>query len=531
MNTTIINRAKKVVKGFLPFYLFTLLPLATSCAEEFDTSYQMEKPAEVAAAEQLNSYGTLLQYIDPSFHLGNTLTVATLQSEGTATTLTMENFNELTLSDAFRHSSLVAADGSVDTTAINSLADYVSEKNINIFCPALCSSTDVNASRLNSLIAPKLVVLEEQAGSDVWDFEGDELGTTYDVKKATGDIKGNAVIEEDPDGQSGKVLHVTKTNQSFPSITLNFPDGRTLGDYKKIRLDFKANNKTAVNQGIVFIMAGKNTELKKASEYGCVQGQWGRGLIEFNLEAMSFSEQQQAMTSVDLLIGPKLMNCDYLIDNITLEYTYQPSYYEEKTAEEKRQIITEEMEKYVAAVVGQRSIFSVWTIADNPVTSESSNIWKTNIGDTYFAPAAKAARQANSSIKLFVSEEQLTDADICKALVNVVEQAEKEGAKIDGIEAKVAVDEESDLTTMLETLAQTGKQIRLTFLAISAADDATAARILSSAVSLYKQKVPPTQRYGISFTAVNESSTNAGLWTSGYNRKQTYAGLADALQK
>ena len=35
MKTKIFNKAKGLVKAVLPFYLFTLLPLATACSEDF----------------------------------------------------------------------------------------------------------------------------------------------------------------------------------------------------------------------------------------------------------------------------------------------------------------------------------------------------------------------------------------------------------------------------------------------------------------------------------------------------------------
>ena len=35
MKTKIFNKAKGLVKAVLPFYLFTLLPLATACSDDF----------------------------------------------------------------------------------------------------------------------------------------------------------------------------------------------------------------------------------------------------------------------------------------------------------------------------------------------------------------------------------------------------------------------------------------------------------------------------------------------------------------
>ena len=503
-----------------------------ACASEFDNDYSMEKPASVVETEQLNSYGTLLQYIEPSFRLGNTLTAAVFQQNGTVTTQTMTNFNELTISDAFLHARLVANDGAIDTTAINTLADFAQEKGIGIFGTALVSNANNNVSWLGSLIADDLVMLPETTGQDVWNFEGDELGTTYEVKKASGDVKGNAVVEDDPDGVSGHVLHVSKTNQSFPAVQITFPEGRKLGDYQRLVIDYRAINKTALNQVLVLIMAGKVVDQQKPTDYGCELGAWGRGVIVIDLGKMGFSDDQLAKTDIELQIGPKLVNAEYMIDNITLEYTYQPSYYEAKTPEQKQQILSDEQKRYTAKVVGQRSSLDTWIIADHPVTSDEENIWKSNMDEAYFAPAAITARQTNSAVKLFVSE-QVTDIETAQALTAIIQKVEAAGAKIDGISIDVALDTDTftadDLSTVLTALSASGKQIRLNILSFTADTDVNAAKLLAAAVGAY-MKLPTAQRYGVSFAAVNESATNAGLWTSGYNRKQAYASLADALK-
>ena len=149
-----------------------------------------------------------------------------------------------------------------------------------------------------------------------------------------------------------------------------------------------------------------------------------------------------------------------------------------------------------------------------------------------FAPAAITARQTNSAVKLFVSE-QVTDIETAQALTAIIQKVEAAGAKIDGISIDVALDTDTftadDLSTVLTALSASGKQIRLNILSFTADTDVNAAKLLAAAVGAY-MKLPTAQRYGVSFAAVNESATNAGLWTSGYNRKQAYASLADALK-
>ena len=82
---------------------------------------------------------------------------------------------------------------------------------------------------------------------------------------------------------------------------------------------------------------------------------------------------------------------------------------------------------------------------------------------------------------------------------------------------------------MLGELKDTRKLIRLTIQNVTGSD-ALAADALNQIITTYKKQVPAAQQYGISFGSVIESATNAGLWTTGYNRKVTYASCAEALK-
>ena len=99
--------------------LFAVSTLMTGCAEEFDTSYPAgNKPAVVSEAEQLAAYNTLVSYIDAAnFRLGNTLASSDFDQGTVAASLTLSNFNEVTIPDLYVHSAQVDAEGKIDTLA------------------------------------------------------------------------------------------------------------------------------------------------------------------------------------------------------------------------------------------------------------------------------------------------------------------------------------------------------------------------------------------------------------------------------
>ena len=251
------------------------------------------------------------------------------------------------------------------------------------------------------------------------------------------------------------------------------------------------------------------------------------------MAAFAFSDEQMLQTEVTLVIGPKLTKCDYLIDNITFTYKYRPTYEVEKTPAEKFQIISGELDNFIAAAVEAAPVIQSWDIADCPVTSSPDLIWKQTMGETYFAYAAQLLNEKKGDAKIFVSE-YLLDPAVRAEFLHLLTADAIGMDKINGIDVLMTVKAPFDVqgfATMLKELAATGKQIRLTIQSIVASKDAEAASALTAAVSTYKQNVQASQRYGITFGAVVESATNAGLWTTGFNRKVTYGSLADALQK
>ena len=178
-----------------------------------------------------------------------------------------------------------------------------------------------------------------------------------------------------------------------------------------------------------------------------------------------------------------------------------------------KQTAESELKKYVSAVVSENPDVTAWTVVENPVSSKTV-IWNKVLGSSYVGSAAKYARAANSSAKLFVSETGLEDAEIRAALIDIV----KASSDIDGINVAVAINENTDLSTVLPDLSATGKTIRLNILSV--ADAAS----LSKALAAYKQ-IPDAQRYGITFANVS------GIWEGeNYNRTEAYKILVDSLK-
>ena len=157
---------------------------------------------------------------------------------------------------------------------------------------------------------------------------------------------------------------------------------------------------------------------------------------------------------------------------------------------------------------------------------------KQNLGDTYFGYAAHLMREQRSDAKLFVSE-YLMDPEVRATFLHLLTADEIGMDQINGIDVLLPIDVASfdvnDFVTMLGELKTTGKLIRLTIQNVTGSD-ALAADALAQVIATYKKQIPAAQQYGINFQAVTESASNVGLWTTGFNRKSSYASVAEALK-
>jgi GH35 family endo-1,4-beta-xylanase len=193
--------------------------------------------------------------------------------------------------------------------------------------------------------------------------------------------------------------------------------------------------------------------------------------------------------------------------------------------------------------VGEK--ISAWTVVKNPF-AEDGNVavsggsneegkyyWADYIGSGYIAQAFSVAKtNATSETKLFISETDLnTNTDKLNAVISFV----KSISDIDGVAVNLCLSLDTDLDRvgdMFEDLAATGKLIYITDLSVVVSEQtdekfSLQSEVYKTVVDLYKSKVPASQQYGISFSSA--VGDNVGLWDSDYNRKRTYAGVAEGL--
>lgn len=420
-------------------------------------------------------------------------------------------------------------------------------------------------------------------GSTVVNFEADNLNTTYPM---TG--SGTATVVDDPAGESGRVLYIHQAVYSFPKFTVKLKDGMTLADYSGMTMDMRLI-KGMYGGGMSVEINGQRFALNQsAAEYGYQEDdKWKRGgvFVKFVKEGtytalgedipkgtIEIPDAMKDLNEIVFAIGSSSTNWTAYIDNLSFAWEAQPQHIE-KTPEEKAEIFTKEMEKWIGGMVyaGVNDVKSVkvWNIISNPLDktlNENTFKWSEYLGDADYArTAVKIARDtvknAGVELDLFVSQtiNQYDEmANMADELISLVQTWEEDNiTKIDGYnillnaiyskDANFQKGNEEIISKLFEKLGKTGKLVRVSNLSMmvedsdgnyiatnkmSTEDRSVAASYVAFIIQEYRKLIPQDKQYGISISSMTETNTGYQIcpWTSGYNRNGMYEGIVEGLK-
>lgn len=548
--------------------------LFASCADlDYKSDFSTEKPEVLIDLETLNSYDLLNTYsVKSDFMLGMSLTSSDVFTKNTFYSLAITNFKEIALTDnLLNHAGVVSNDGFMNFSSVRDFVLETKEAGISLFGGALSSHAQQNNTYLLNSIAD----IPGEIKKMILDFESDELGKNYPM---TGNS--TATVVEDPKGISGKVLLVgnttEKANQSFPKINIQLPGNLTLRDCRKVIIDFNASGSFGLyGQGMQMAINGNTlTNYRSPASFGCTDGNWGRGTIQLDISALNLSPTEKKLNEFVLTIGSGTGSGFYYMDNITIVYEDGAVV---RTQEERVDIIDNAFDTWISGIMGATAdSVNSWDLVSEPMSDKADYMlrsteseaddtkffWVDVMGDNYARKLAGYARKyyaehgGTGTLKLFVNESGLLNQSNkkCERLIQMINQWEADGVtQIDGIGTKLNLnysldaltqaENKANLVKLLTMLGATNKYIRISGLELKVVD-ANGSTInpsnLSSeqlqAVSAYYKEIisqyyaliPQGKHYGITISPV-QSSTNVGLWDTGYNRKYTYPGFANGL--
>lgn len=546
-----------------------------SCADlDYESDFATEKSEDVINMEFLNSYNLLNTYNSKSdFKLGINIASADFLGKKTPYSLAITNFDEVSISDnAMTHAAIVGDDGSMSFLNVKSLIQQSIDSKISLFGGPLSWYAQQNDTYLFNSIAD---IPGEMKRALLVDFESDALGTNYPMSGNS-----TATVVTDPKGISGNVLLVgnltEKANQSFPQINIQLPEGLTLRDCRKVVIDLNAQGSTGLYGGGMKMTINNHDLVVYGSpaSFGCPDGNWGRNSIQLEIAKFDLTASEKDLTNFVLTVGSGTGSGYYYMDNITIEYEYGAVV---RTPEERAEIIENKFDTWTSGIMeASAGAIKSWDLIREPMSDKADQMLKSFnsegdktklflvdvLGDNYVRSLAKYARKYYSewggteSLKLFVSESELLDMsnNKCERLIQMIKQWEADGTtKIDGIGANLNLNYSLDATTQVQNkanlvklftmLGATNKYIRISGLELKVVDtdgqtinpSALSSQQLQAVSEYYKEiisqyyaLIPDGKHYGITISPI-QSSTNVGLWSTGYNRKYTYSGFTDGL--
>ena len=325
--------------------VFLVISVLTSCTDSFDCVLEnLEKPDEMAVSEELNKYDLLKSYISsstPSFLLGVKATPADFAKRDIVYSTIVTNFNSVDLSGSLTPVGSFANEA-YDLASLQSTATVASNapSTVIVYGGDLISDQNQRASYLNDLLKPVFVpFVPEKSRTKILDFENDAIGTRYAMSGNS-----QAVVEKDPENESGHVLHVgtdaQKAAYSYPRFHITLPEGRKLGDYTKLYVDLRfVNNDGIWGSGLHLFINGIDFQLGGNGADFCGGGnKWKReGVIKLN-DPTKFGcdlSSYKDLTEFDLQFGSGSGGAQYFIDNIIMEYEVAGGGYTDITNFEK----------------------------------------------------------------------------------------------------------------------------------------------------------------------------------------------------
>lgn len=312
--------------------LIGLALLATSvvaCTDEYDCNLLVEKPEDVKVSEYLASFDVLKSYIDRAadspFKLMANMSAADFTAHEVAYSILMDNFDGLDIGNTYTPVNS-STDGAYDFSGMQLLTDAVREAGVTLYGGTLCSNQNQPATYFNKLIEPIIIPFEPLKGKTViCDFENDELGTAYGMTGGS-----QAVVENDPEGKTGKVLHVgtddNKAAYSHPKFHVVLPAGHTLGNYVSLSIDMRIVNQDGLwGAGMkVFINGQEFSVGTNAQGIGCNPNTWNRGavisLTSDKAPGFIIPDALKDLTEFELAVGSASGGAQYYLDNITMSY-------------------------------------------------------------------------------------------------------------------------------------------------------------------------------------------------------------------
>lgn len=511
-----------------------------------------------------------------------------------------DNFQMFTTGNAMKHDAIVKSDGTLDFTTMDNFINIV-PADIKMYGHNFIWHTQQKQDYLRKLIAPTMHIesdgnIANVLSGDNSNFNGGTLGGwgSWGSNKESQNVENNS----GPDGSACMVLKNKDDGQAYSAqCAYEFTD--YLETNKTYIIKFKA--KSSSNSGeLQFQYQNSSSGNQGGYQTFDVETEWNTFEYEFTV-----NETHTDVTRIILNFGK--VNATYYVDDIefglkitenskqrnairsSITYTF-------KTPEEKKTALETAMEAWIKGMlehIKNDNRFVAWDVINEPIADGSNEwrginnvfggtdgdgnpdtepvedpenglllnwadnhfYWGYYLGKGYATKAFELARQyAPANMKLYVNDYNLeTSPNKLAALIDFVKYIDENNATgqpiVDGIGTQMHVTASSitreQIDAMFQTMAATGKLVRVTELDVALGTASPSAEQLELQANVYqmifesyKANVPEAQQSGITIWTLSDNAAEHEYWLpdespnlfdGNYNRKHAYKGVCDGI--
>ena len=529
-----------------------------SCAD-YNVTDDFTAEPDPTFVEPYKDYAPVKSYIDrnqyPNLTLGAMLKVSEFNKQELAHSAAITNFDNVAFGTTLMSGTIINDKGVMNFLDMKDLLDHVEEIGGEVFGSPIAANANQADGWLNLLTAP----IEVQVAA----IE-DKVVDYTEMEEFTGTAKaGKPSIEKNYD-EGKNALKIPKRAKVY--IVEGF-DVDPLGSYT-VTFWAKVDKDETV---ICTFSDNKIQEKGNDKKFVIKAGKWQKIVVE--------SQPAAGATEGYLMIEGNLNSLVYIRE---VSVVHNPDNHRPQTEQEKRDTINYALNAWCDGLMkinaGRITSFDLIDEAidakkelDNGMLdlkhSTTQIFWQDVLGSENYAPVVSRVASASfqkfegdpAQLKFFISETGLEDAKKLESLKYWIGVWDNNGAKIDGINAKVNLSysedadkqaaNEASFNTLLDNLASTGKLIRLSNFDIKyqdasgtsvAASDITEeqrqklADFYGRVIKSYMNKIPHEKQAGICKGNMADTTDPVGLWSidtksKDWVRTATYKAFCDAL--
>lgn len=508
--------------------------------------------------DNLDAYDDLKNYVNrqlsPDFKLGAGVTVNEFLRKGTHYNVAVANLNEMTAGNAMKQASVLRPDGSMDFTQVRNFIEEAERAGMTVYGHTLAWHSQQQNAYLNSLLKGKKVEVPSDQYSEAVLLKAD-----FNDGNVVFNGWGNSSTRKVENG-AFKATNPSAVNSWEAQFAYDFSEAFENGQTYKLKFRVKGSSTGKLSAGFQI-----TDGYKSAGEFGTVEftTQWKE--VELTC-VCSADGGTRLIFSFGEFAGDIYID-DFSFIATGVGYTYEPL-----TPEEKKQVLTEAMERWIKGMMEVTATrVSAWDAVNEAISGRDTNgdgfyelesaqwgssnnfYWQDYLGSgDYVRIVIAAARKyyaeygGTAPLRLFINDYNLEsdwdDNKKLKSLIHWIGVWESDGVtKIDGIGTQMHVSyyenpdiqasKERHYVQMLQLMANTGKLVKISELDMGYVDrngntvataDMTDQQHRAMAdyyrfiVRKYFEIVPAAQQYGITQWCMTDAPGALGTgWRGG----------------